>query len=153
MEIYFSSISSEYDSYQEDFKKILSKVVETLGLDYEPVVSVDLVDNETVHNLNRDYRGVDRPTDVLSFAYLETMSKKEKKSLTGKDVEIGDLVISLDKMKEQAIEYGHSEKRELCFLFLHGLLHLLGYDHQNTRQEEEMFSLQDKILDELEIKR
>ncbi|MCD8204759.1 MAG: rRNA maturation RNase YbeY [Coprobacillus sp.] len=153
MEICFSSIDSEYDSYAETFREILSKVVNDLNLEYEPIVSVDLVDNKAIHTLNKEYRGVDRPTDVLSFAYLEALSDSEKANLKGQDVEIGDLVISLDKMKEQAKEYGHSEKRELSFLFLHGVLHLLGYDHQNEKEEKEMFSLQDKILEELDIKR
>ncbi|MCD8204163.1 MAG: rRNA maturation RNase YbeY [Coprobacillus sp.] len=153
MELYFSSLDTSYDTFQETFALILTHVVETLAIPFDPTVSVDLVDNETIHTLNKEYRGVDRPTDVLSFAYLESMNEEEKKSLDGKKVELGDIVISLDKMKEQAASYGHSEKRELSFLFLHGLLHLLGYDHQTKAEEEEMFTLQDKILDELEIKR
>ncbi len=153
MEIYFSSIDDSYEQFQETFALILTKTSETLNLAYEPIVSVDLVDNETIHTLNKEYRNVDRETDVLSFAYLESMTSEEKSNLSGKEVEIGDIIISLDKMKEQAKEYGHSEKRELSFLFLHGLLHLLGFDHQTVEQEKEMFTLQDKILDELEIKR
>src|SRR5574344_535718 len=109
--------------------------------------SVILVDNDTIHELNRDYRGIDRPTDVISFAL------NDNGAFPGPVNVLGDIYISIPKMKEQAIEYAHSEKRELSFLALHGLLHLLGYDHtKGPKEEEEMFGLQREILDEKGIK-
>ena len=98
-----------------------------------------------MHEMNRDYRGIDRTTDVLSFA-LEDEGKFEDFR------ELGDIFVSIPKMKAQAKEYGHSEKRELSFLVCHGLLHLLGYDHTRSEEEEKIqFGLQDKILSELDI--
>jgi probable rRNA maturation factor len=105
--------------------------------------SVILVDNDTIHELNRDYRGIDRPTDVISFAL------NDNGAFPGPVNVLGDIYISIDKMKEQAVTYEHSEKRELSFLAIHGLLHLLGYDHtKGPKEEKEMFDLQKEILNE-----
>jgi probable rRNA maturation factor len=110
--------------------------------------NVIIVDNEIIHALNRDYRHIDRPTDVISFA-LEDY----------KDIEyadkrlLGDIYISIDKAKSQAVEYGHSFLRELSFLTIHGLLHLLGYDHMKPEEEKIMFDKQEEILDAAGIKR
>ena len=95
-----------------------------------------------MHRLNRDYRNIDRTTDVLTFAALEGEAFNQEKV-----VELGDIFINIDAVKQQALAYGHSEKRELAFLFMHGLLHTLGYDHMNAADEKEMFTLQDKYLD------
>lgn len=108
-------------------------------------VSVMIVDNEQIHELNREYRQVDRPTDVLSFPLWEpgedwVIVEDEE------TVPLGDIVISLAKAKEQAEEYGHSVERELGFLAVHGFLHLLGYDHETPEQEREMFGRQEEIL-------
>ena len=105
--------------------------------------SVILTDDEEVHYLNKTYRNIDRTTDVLSFAL------NDNGAFPGPINVLGDIFISIPKMKEQAIEYSHSEKRELSFLALHGLLHLLGYDHtKGPKEEEEMFGLQKEILNE-----
>lgn len=105
--------------------------------------SVILTDDEEVHYLNKTYRNIDRTTDVLSFAL------NDNGAFPGPINVLGDIFISIPKMKEQAIEYCHSEKRELSFLALHGLLHLLGYDHtKGPKEEEEMFGLQKEILNE-----
>lgn len=102
-----------------------------------------LTDDEEVHYLNKTYRNIDRTTDVLSFALNDTGK------LPGPINVLGDIYISIPKMKEQAVEYGHSEKRELSFLAVHGLLHLLGYDHTlGDKEEKEMFDLQKEILNE-----
>ncbi len=102
-----------------------------------------LTDDEEVHYLNKTYRNIDRTTDVLSFALNDTGK------LPGPINVLGDIYISIPKMKEQSKEYGHSEKRELSFLALHGLLHLLGYDHTlGDKEEKEMFDLQKEILNE-----
>ena len=93
------------------------------------IFNIIFVNNEQIHQINKEYRGIDRPTDVISFALEE-----------------GDIYISVDKIKEQAKEYGHSEKREMAFLTIHGILHLLGYDHMTKEDEEVMFKEQELIL-------
>lgn len=111
-------------------------------------LSVIFVNNKEIQKINKEYRDIDRVTDVISFALEDNHEK-----IIGDRI-LGDIYISIDKMKEQAIEYGHSEKRELSFLCCHGLLHLLGYDHVKTKEEEKiMFDLQDKILSSLNIER
>ena len=112
------------------------------------VFSVIFVDDDEIHAINRDYRQVDRVTDVISFAFEDN----DKKSYNNIRV-LGDIYICIPQMKRQAIEYGHSEKRELSFLTVHGLLHLLGYDHMNKDDEKIMFELQELILDGQDIKR
>ena len=111
-------------------------------------LSVIFVDNDEIQEINRTYRNIDRVTDVISFA-LEDNDEK----LIGDRI-LGDIYLCIPRMKEQAKEYNHSEKRELSFLVCHGLLHLLGYDHVNNKEEEKvMFDLQDEILDSLNITR
>ena len=112
------------------------------------VFNIILVDNDKIHQINKEYRGVDRPTDVISFALEDdtTFVKTDFRIL-------GDIYISLEKAREQAESYGHSLKREISFLAIHGLFHLLGYDHMTEEEEKEMFSLQELILDEYGIKR
>ena len=112
------------------------------------IFTIIFVTPEEIHELNKQYRGVDRVTDVISFA----LEDAHDVSLTDVRV-LGDIYICIDRMKEQAIEYGHSETRELSFLTVHGLLHLLGYDHQTKEDEEIMFGLQRKILSDLNINR
>jgi len=110
--------------------------------------NVIIVDNDTIHNINKEYRNVDRETDVISFAL------EDDKSMPDDNVRmLGDIYISIDKAKEQAKLYEHSLKRELCFLMTHGFLHLLGYDHMNKNDEEIMFPLQEKILEEYGVSR
>lgn len=112
------------------------------------VFNIIIVDNEKIHEINSLYRGIDSETDVISFAL------EDDKTFVETDFRIlGDIYISLDKAKEQANAYGHSLKRELSFLALHGLLHLLGYDHMTLEDEKEMFELQELILDGYGIKR
>ncbi|PLT34661.1 rRNA maturation RNase YbeY [Bacillus sp. V5-8f] len=116
-------------------------------------LSVTFVDNNRIREINREYRGKDAPTDVISFA-MEEMGEDEV-AIVGADIPrmLGDLIISLDKAKEQAGEYGHSFERELGFLALHGFLHLLGYDHMNETDEKVMFGKQKEILDEYGLTR
>ena len=109
--------------------------------------SVIIIDNKKIHEINKEYRGIDRPTDVISFALEEDENYEIKERL------LGDIYISIDKVYEQAKEYGHSIKRELFFLVTHGFLHLLGYDHMKPEEEKEMFDLQKEILDSYGVKR
>lgn len=110
--------------------------------------NVIIVDNPYIHKLNQEYRHIDRETDVITFAL------EDRKDITYEDYRLlGDIYISIDKAKEQASNYGHSLKRELCFLCVHGFLHLLGYDHMKEEDEKVMFGLQEEILNEAGIKK
>lgn len=132
--------------------KIVGDVVELtakhLGLKEDTEVDITIVDNPTIHQLNHEYRGIDRATDVLSFAMLDEV-EGDFLSLTQEMmpvVHLGDIIISNDKVVEQAEEYGHSYERELGFLSVHGFLHLNGYDHQTPEESAEMFGIQEEIL-------
>lgn len=109
-------------------------------------VSLSLVTEEEIHKLNREYRGKDAPTDVLSFPMNEDFQLEEEKIL-------GDVIISTSAVVDQAKDYGHSIKRELAYLFIHGLLHLLGYDHLKSDEKKEMRKVEEEILNRLEITR
>ena len=111
--------------------------------------NVIIVNNDFIHDLNKNYRGIDRVTDVITFALEDDDSL-----VVGSDERIlGDIYISLDKARSQALEYGHSFLREICFLAVHGFYHLLGYDHMNEEEEKIMFSKQEEVLNDCEITR
>lgn len=131
----------------DEVKKFIDYSLNYLKLD-NVMFNVIIVDNEEIHKINKEYRNIDRPTDVISFALEDddTFIKIDKRIL-------GDIYISIDKAKEQANEYGHTLLRELCFLTIHGILHLLGYDHMEKDEEKIMFELQERILTEYGIKR
>lgn len=107
-------------------------------------VTVAIVDDAEIRRMNREYRGIDSPTDVLSFPAHEGFML-----LSEPDAFLGDIAISIDRARLQADEYGHSIERELAFLTIHGMLHLLGFDHILKEDEEEMIALQDQILREM----
>ena len=131
----------------KDVEMVLKKAIEIEKLGVVNF-NVIIVDNEYIHKLNKEYRGIDRPTDVISFALEDNDDIKYDDFRL-----LGDIYISIDKAKEQANEYGHSFKREICFLAVHGLLHLLGYDHMEKKDEEVMFAKQEVILNEAGIKK
>lgn len=132
----------------EECKNFLEFASNKLDLS-NSVFNVIIIDNAEIHEINKTYRGIDRETDVISFALEDDDTFIELP-----DIRIlGDIYISLDKAREQASNYNHSLKRELSFLMIHGLLHLLGYDHMNKDDEEIMFKLQKELLDEYGIKR
>lgn len=114
-------------------------------------VGIRIVGNTAIRRLNNEFRGIDKATDVLSFPNYDSLV--DMKQSQEKNKYVGDLAISLDKVHLQALEYGHSFKREICFLFVHGLLHLIGYDHKDSESEKMMFSLQELILHEAGIER
>lgn len=133
---------------------ILNFTAQKEGVNAGSEVSITLTDNERIQEINRDYRHKDQPTDVISFA-LEEMGEEEV-TITGADDlprVLGDLIVSIPRAKEQAKEYGHSFERELGFLVVHGLLHLLGYDHMTEEEEKVMFTKQREILDEYGLER
>ena len=131
----------------EEIKKIVEYALKYQNIE-NAVFNIIIVGLEKIHELNKEYRGIDRPTDVISFAL------EDDDTFNMSNVRIlGDIYICLDKVREQAKEYGHSFLRELAFLSIHGLLHLLGYDHMNKEDEKVMFELQDKILDSYGVTR
>ena len=145
--IEFTNETKENIEYLDELKKLIDfaiKYVKLKNLEF----GVIFVDNKKIHKLNKEYRNIDRPTDVITFRLADYEEVKY-----GDITVLGDIYISLDKAKEQSIEYGHSYLRELSFLLIHGFLHLLGYDHMNPEDEKEMFTLQEKILNEYGIKR
>ena len=146
MELSFSTFDENYVYLEKEYSDLLEFTFKHLLLTCEPLISVSIVDNEMIHQINKEYRGVDRPTDVISFAFMDNDSERDHKLHNPGLVDLGEIYISLPKAKSQANEYGHSLERELDFLFIHGLLHLCGYDHMNENDEKVMFSLQDEIL-------
>lgn len=134
-------------------ENILSFASKKQNVEQGSEISITFVTNESIQEINREYRQKDYPTDVISFA-MEELGEGEVE-VVGADMPriLGDIIISIPKAKEQAEEYGHSFMRELSFLAVHGFLHLLGYDHENEEDEKEMFSLQREILDEYGLKR
>lgn len=141
------NIENEYDfnfEFEKEFNEILNGACKLLNKDKSFALSCVFVCDKKIKEINRDYRKIDRVTDVISFALLDddTFLLPEDE-----DVELGDIFISVDTCKRQALEYEHSFKRELCFLFTHGVLHLFGYDHMNEEDEKVMINLQKEILD------
>lgn len=119
----------------------------------ESEISVSIVDNEEIQQINQQFRNINRPTDVLSFPQL-TFEENEKVETNEKgEVLLGDIILSIEKAKSQSEEYGHSLKREIAFLTVHSMLHLLGYDHMTKEEEKEMFEKQTKILERMNISR
>ena len=136
-------------------RKLIDAVIQK-SLEYENIendceISVTIVDSEEIHQLNKKFRDIDRSTDVLSFPLIDF--NKEKMPPKSVFVYLGDIVINIERAKEQAIEYGHSLRRELGFLTAHSMLHLLGYDHMIPDEEKIMFKKQEDILNLLELRR
>ena len=132
-------------------KMLTRRAVETV-LEHEQYnnpceVSVTYTDNEQIHELNLQYRNVDRPTDVLSFPLMDFSGESEEPVADEPVVSLGDIVISLEKAAEQANEYGHSFEREVAFLTVHSMLHLLGYDHMEEDEERDMRARQRTVME------
>ncbi len=139
-------------SYEEMFAFISEKVQKHLSLKAHYFLEVNIVDDVEIHKINKEYRGIDRPTDVISFAFLDKVDG-ELPIKHAQVVFLGEIIISIDKAVKQAHDYSHSLEREMAFLFTHGLLHLLGYDHDSDDKEKIMFSLQDEILEDTKWKK
>lgn len=150
LRIYFENEQDKLD-VTYNLKMLIREAVETT-LDFEDFrnaceVSVTFTDNEGIHQLNKKYRGVDKPTDVLSFPLFDYDGVSEEPPVDEILNNLGDIVISLEKAKEQAAEYGHSFKRETAFLCVHSMLHLLGYDHEKSEEEDrDMRARQTEIM-------
>lgn len=150
-----NDVEEEIGNYKKVFKKIIIFVLKKLKIKQNVSLSVSFVDVKEIKSLNKQYRNIDKETDVLSFVFDEQLSEKEKSfyKTKVKIKELGDIVISYEIALKQATSYNHSLNREICFLFTHGLLHLLGYDHANIEEEKQMFSLQEEVLSKLGINR
>ncbi|MDO5393200.1 MAG: rRNA maturation RNase YbeY [Mycoplasmatota bacterium] len=133
----------------ETVEKVLERAIEKEQLD-DVFLNLIIVDNECIHNLNKLYRGIDRVTDVITFALEDEDSLVLPKEV-GRN--LGDIYISIERAKEQASEYGHGLLRELSFLAVHGFYHLLGYDHMNPEDEAIMFKKQEEVLNDYGITR
>ena len=155
----FVDIIDDNNLVENNTKEMLLKLLE-VAADYEGInseiadMSLSFVSKEEIREINRDYRGKDTPTDVISFALNDEM--EDEIDIVGLEDEInslGDVIICVDIAKEQAEEYNHSFDREIGFLAVHGFLHLLGYDHMTEEDEKEMFAKQDAILEKFGLTR
>lgn len=156
---------------EQDKLKVSEELIEKLTLILQEAAAVEgveegevaltFVDDERIHELNREYRNIDRPTDVLSFALNESTDEEldilyeveDELELAGIGNMLGDIIISTERAQLQADEYGHSIEREIGFLFVHGFLHLLGYDHQDEESERVMMDKQEAVLAKIGLSR
>ncbi|ETY74145.1 rRNA maturation RNase YbeY [Lactiplantibacillus fabifermentans] len=151
LELYDQTKDGARDADLQEVRDLIALAGKTLALKDDTEVSVTLMNNDDIQKINEEYRGVDRPTDVISFA----MNDDDEDDLIVMDPEmaaemplnLGDIMISVDKVDEQAAFLKHSRERELGYLVVHGFLHLNGYDHLQPDDEKEMFGLQRQILD------
>ena len=146
----------EDKKYEETIKRVLEQCFKQEKLENSKLyVSITLTNPENIHKINKEYRNVDRETDVLSFPMFEKNEIDEK--IKNNDFEhedvLGDIVISIEKVKGQALEYGHSFEREFAYMLVHGFYHLMGYDHIEEKDKKEMRQKEEIILDKLQIKR
>lgn len=165
MSLYIEAETEVFFSF--DWGKLAEEVInfsiEHEEFPYEAEVNLTLTDNEGIHEINKTYREIDRPTDVLSFPMLSYEKAGDFSKLeedyddnfnpdTG-EIMLGDIIISVDKVRDQAKSYGHSEKREFAFLIVHSMLHLFGYDHMTPEEAAVMESKQNEILNKMNILR
>ncbi len=147
MEITFTNSGPQaFKKYKSLYTKLAKDVFAYLKINANYVLEINITDDAKIQEINKAYRGLDHPTDVISFAFLDNIVNEP--TIIG-DVPrlLGEIIISYETAIRQAEAYGHSLEREMKFLFTHGMLHLLGYDHQDADQEKIMFDLQDQILD------
>ena len=147
--------------FETDLERVYSHALDTLSFPKSVEVNLIFVKSEEIRELNKTTRNIDKVTDVLTYPYINKLPKEKLKlkdyasdiNLETKTLTIGDIYICTDRAKEQANEFNHTLKREICFLFCHGMLHIAGYDHETKEQENEMVEMQEKILNELNITR
>jgi len=144
----------ENEKYEETIKKVIEKCYKEEGLNSSNlIITITLTTPEEIRKINSKYRRIDMSTDVLSFPMFERQELEEKiknRNFEHEDV-LGDIIISIERVKEQAEEYGHSFERELSYMIVHGFYHLMGYDHIEEKDKKEMRPKEEKILDDLKI--
>jgi probable rRNA maturation factor len=161
LDIYIENLQNKIEVTPDLEKNITDAVkasIEMEGFDIESEVSILLVDNEKIRDINNEHRHIDKSTDVLSFPVVEMhegeiISNEGDFDLDEDLLLLGDIVISLETAKSQAVEYGHSFEREIAFLTTHGVFHLLGYDHMERGEEEKMLQKQEAVLRKLGLTR
>lgn len=157
-----TAVSFDFD-YRELARKVIMAACESEACPYETEVGLTLADSGRIHAINREYRQADRTTDVLSFpmqtygapadfSHVQDCVEENFNPDTG-ELMLGDIILNVEKVKEQAALYGHSEKREFAFLILHSMLHLFGYDHETQEERTQMETRQRMILDRMGITR
>ncbi len=155
-EITYLNIEKGQEDWEGIVKKVLNKCFEEEGLlDSKLIMTITFTTPEEIRKINKKYRKIDRATDVLSFPMFEKEELDEKiknKDFLYEDV-LGDIIISIEKVREQAEEYGHSFERELSYMLVHGFYHLMGYDHIEEEDKKVMRPKEEKILNELKITR
>lgn len=132
--------------FKELFEEVINIVYKKLNISKDYDLSVSFVDDKKIRQINNDFRNIDKKTDVISFAMLDS---QDIVSQDDSDLDLGDIFISIETATQQAKEINQSRNREILFLFIHGLLHLLGYDHQDIETEKIMFNLQEEIINEV----
>lgn len=150
MDVLFENNTNEEINYKL-IEKVISEALRYEGVNDNTEVSVTIVDNEEIRKINNKFRNIDRATDVLSFPLIDF--DNESLPDDGSKIYLGDIIISIERAKEQAKEYGHSIDREIGFLTAHSMLHLLGYDHMVPEEEKEMFAKQEEILNNFGLRR
>lgn len=136
--------SEELSEYEKKYHLLIDTILKHLNLDGNFMLEIDLVDGETIHQINKQYRNIDRETDVISFAFED--NKENLKAPSDYPRDLGEIFICVPVAHRQSEEYQHSFEREMMFLACHGVLHLLGYDHMKPEDEKVMFAIQDEIM-------
>ncbi len=149
-----------FEDYEKTIKEIVDLSIKTENFMENVEISVTMVDNKEIHRINKEFRNIDAPTDVLSFPLLEfengvliEQTAKENINIDTNEIVMGDIIISIERAKEQAEEYGHSLKREIAFLTAHSMYHLMGYDHMVEEEEKIMNAKQEVVLEKAGITR
>ena len=150
MDVLFEN-NTNIEVNRELIEKVIAESLRYENISNNCEISVTIVDNEEIHQINLKHRGIDRATDVLSFPLIDF--EKESLPTDGSKIYLGDIIISIERAIEQAKEYGHSIDREVGFLTAHSMLHLLGYDHMVEDEEKVMFKKQEEILNNLNLRR
>ena len=145
--------SFDIEEYEKLFNDVVLESINFENFESECEISISLVDNCNIQKLNKQFRNIDAPTDVLSFPMLNFEKDEKPEKNENGEIILGDIVISIDKAINQANEYGHTLRRELAFLTAHSMLHIMGYDHIDDTEREIMFAKQESILQNLDIKR
>ena len=155
VDVIISNLQEKIDApkSEELIIKVVNTILLTENVSKDMEVSIALVDDDYIQELNKQYRSWDAPTDVLSFAMRETVSETDNSFEFFEEELLGDVVVSLERAKMQAMEYGHSFEREVIYLVVHGILHLLGYDHEVYEEKTVMRQKEEEILKTMDLTR